>query len=221
MSGAEVLAAARQVVVAQIGGLQALVDDFDPAFLDVVELLASCAGKVFVAGSGTSGAIARRMAHLLSVCGTPSVPLQPMDALHGTMGAVSAGDVLIAISRGGKSTELNDLARRVRQRGAQTVALTSAPDSPLAQVADIVVRLPTDDVIDPGGVVAMGSTLVVGAWGDALATVLMRLKGYGWDQVLFTHPAGAVGQREDTPAPLPPLSFDRADSGQGQALKGV
>lgn len=201
----DILAAAREVVAKEMTGLEALIDRFDPAFLDVVRLLADCRGKVFVSGAGTSGAMAHRMAHLLSVCGTPAVPLQPMDALHGTMGALSSGDVLMAISRGGKSSELNDLSTRVQTRGVKVVAVTSNPDAPLAGLADIVVILPTDNVIDPGGVIAMGSTLVVGAWGDALATVLMRVKGYTWDQMLFTHPAGAVGEETHSLKPLEPL----------------
>jgi len=203
-----ILAAAHTVIENEVGGLRSLIDNFDPAFLDVVSLLSDCRGKVFISGSGTSGAMARRMAHLLSVCGTPSVPLQPMDAMHGSMGAVTGDDVLIAISRGGKSAELNELCHRVQARGAQVVALSSNPDAPLAALADITVILPTDDVIDPGGVIAMGSTLVVGAWGDALAAVLMRVKGYTWDQMLFTHPAGAVGEEAHDLEPLEPLHPD-------------
>jgi arabinose-5-phosphate isomerase len=207
-----ILEAARQVVRNEMGGLEALTGAIDDTFLALVDLILDCPGKVFVAGSGTSGAVAHRMAHLLSVCGTPSVPLQPMDALHGTMGAVVGGDLLLAISRGGKSDELNDLAARVRSQGVKVVALTSDAEAPLAGVADLVVLLPTDDVIDPGGVIAMGSTLVVGAFGDALAQVLMRLRGYSWEQVLFTHPAGAVGAEAHSGlAPLPPLS--QSDAG--------
>ncbi|MDR0782241.1 MAG: SIS domain-containing protein [Propionibacteriaceae bacterium] len=200
-----VLSAGRQVVATELSGLQSLVDNFDPAFAEVVNWLADCRGKVFVSGAGTSGAMAHRMAHLLSVCGTPALALQPADALHGTMGAVAAGDILIAISRGGKSAEINELCDRVRQRGAKAIALTSNPDSPLTRVVDLVVILPTDDQIDPGGVIAMGSTLVVGAWGDALATVLMRVRGYSWDEMLFTHPLGAVGEETHDLAPLDPL----------------
>ncbi|MDR0488512.1 MAG: SIS domain-containing protein [Propionibacteriaceae bacterium] len=200
-----IVEAGREVVANEVTGIQALVDNFDPRFVDVVEMLMKCQGMVFLSGSGTSGAIARRMAHLLSVCGTPSVPLQPMDALHGTMGAVTSSDVVIAISRGGKSGELNDLCERVKARGASVIALTSNPDAPLASISDLTVLLPTDDVIDPGGVIAMGSTLVVGAWGDALATVMMRVKGYTWEQMLFTHPAGAVGEETHILEPLKPL----------------
>nr|WP_277816676.1 SIS domain-containing protein [Microbacterium aquimaris] len=162
----------------------------------------SCTGKVFVTGSGTSGATARRMAHLLAVCGTPSTFIHPMDALHGTMGALAAGDVLISISRGGESAEINDFSTRAQRRSVSVVALTAEPESTLGRLADVTVTLITEGEGDPGGVIAMGSTLVTSVWGDALANILMRRRGYGWDQVLETHPAGAVGQITDLPDPL-------------------
>ncbi|MCB2176928.1 MAG: SIS domain-containing protein [Actinomycetales bacterium] len=207
--GSEVLAAAREAIRREGSGVTGVADRIDDTFLEVVTLLRSCTGKVFVTGSGTNGAVARRMAHLLSVCGTPSLFLPGMDALHGTMGAVVAGDVLITISRGGESGELNDLSARVRQRGVPVVALTANAESTLARLADVSVVLDADDEVDPGGVIAMGSTLMAAVWGDALAYVLMRLRGYGWDQVLFTHPAGAVGQIDGLPEALASLGPDR------------
>ena len=207
--GSEVLEAARKAIRLESGGVAGVADRIDDTFLEVVALLRSCTGKVFVTGSGTNGAVARRMAHLLSVCGTPSLFLPGMDALHGTMGAVVAGDVLITISRGGESGELNDLSARVRERGVPVVALTAAAESTLARLADVSVVLDADDEVDPGGVIAMGSTLMAAVWGDALAYVLMRLRGYGWDQVLFTHPAGAVGQIDALPEALASLGPDR------------
>src|SRR5690606_30155162 len=103
-----VLDAARDAVRREAAGVAAVADQLDETFLKAVELLADCTGKVFVVGSGTSGAIARRMAHLLSVSGTPSVFVHPMDALHGTMGAFAGNDILIGISRGGETAEIND-----------------------------------------------------------------------------------------------------------------
>lgn len=188
-------------------GVASTADQLDETFFAVVRLLADTKGKVFVTGSGTSGFIARRMAHLLSVCGTPAVFLQPMDALHGSMGAISQGDVLIAISRGGGSGEITDLTARAKDRGATTIAITATEGSPFTAVADIVVVLQSPDGAEPGGVIAMGSTLVVAAWGDALALTLMRLRDYTWAEVLHTHPAGAVGQIQQAPAELPPLAM--------------
>ncbi|GAA0485467.1 MAG: hypothetical protein ABS61_02165 [Microbacterium sp. SCN 70-18] len=196
------LDAARLVVTNEGAAVLAVADQIDDTFTEVVELLENCQGKVFVTGSGTSGAVARRMAHLLAVCGTPSTFIHPMDALHGTMGALAPGDVLISISRGGESAEINDFSTRAQRRSVKVVALTAEPDSALGRLADITVVLTTAGEGDPGGVIAMGSTLVTAVWGDALANILMRRRGYGWDQVLETHPAGAVGLITDLPAPL-------------------
>lgn len=202
---ATTLEAARELVRREGRGVTEVADQLDDTFVAAVDLVGGCTGKVFVTGSGTSGAVARRMAHLLSVCGTPAVFLPGMDALHGTMGAVVHGDLLVTISRGGESDELNDLSRRVQQRGVPVIALTATPTSTLAQVADLTVVVDAGPEVDPGGVIAMGSTLAVAAWGDALAAVLMQRRGYGWDEVLFTHPAGAVGKIEHVPdAPAVP-----------------
>ncbi len=202
----ELLRAGQEAVRREAAGVLAVAAHLDETFAKTVELLAACTGKVFVAGSGTSGAVARRMAHLLSVCGTPAAFMQPMDALHGSVGAIVDGDVLIAISHGGGTTEINDLCRLAQRRGVPVVALTAAPDSSFARQADVAVVLPDDEEADPGGVVAMGSTLAVAVWGDALATVLMRRTGYGWEQVLETHPAGAVGRITELPDALPGLA---------------
>ena len=200
------LDAAREVIRSESDAVAAVADQLDDSFLDAVEMLVSCTGKVFVTGSGTSGATARRMAHLLAVCGTPSMFIQPMDALHGTMGALTHGDILIAISKGGESDEINDFATRAKDRGVQVVAITSDPDATLAKASDLVVILHTAEGGDLGGVVAMGSTLVTSVWGDALAAVLMRRRGYSWDSFLHTHPAGAVGKMNTVPADLQSLA---------------
>lgn len=204
----ETLRTARELVRREGGGVAAVADQIDDTFLRAVDLVDACTGKVFVTGSGTSGAVARRMAHLLAVCGTPSIFLPGMDALHGTMGAVADGDLMFTISRGGESDELNDLSTRVQGRGVPVIALTAAPDSTLGRLADLTVVIDPGPEVDPGGVIAMGSTLATAVWGDALAAVLMRRRGYGWDQVLFTHPAGAVGKRAELPDALPPLGDD-------------
>lgn len=201
-----ILQAAKAAVRREAEGVAASVDDLDESFLEVVRIAYECTGKVFVTGAGTSGAVARRMAHLLSVSGTPSIFISGADALHGTMGALSPGDVLVAISRGGGSEEINELVVRAKERGvSKVVALTADPRSALATRSDVVVDLTMLPGIDPGEVIAMGSTLVTAAWGDALAVVLMQMRGYSWPSVLHSHPSGAVGQVHDAPAELEPL----------------
>lgn len=202
------IAAARQTIAAEAAAVAAVADQLDETFLDVFSQLLACTGKVFVVGSGTSGTIARRMAHLLSVCGTPAAYLQPMDALHGTMGVLQDGDVMITLSKGGETAEINDLMPLARRRGVRLIALTSAPASTMAQLADTVVTLEVPPESDPGDVIAMGSTLMTAVWGDALAILLMRQRGYSWAQMLETHPGGAVGQSDLVPEELAPIHED-------------
>lgn len=206
ISDEQMIAAARQTVRDEAAAVAAIAEQLDDTFLEVFRRLLACEGKVFVVGSGTSGTIARRMAHLLSFCGTPSAFLHPTDALHGTMGVLTSSDVIIAISRGGETAEINELMPRARGRGVPLIALTSASASTMARLADTVVTLEITEGADPGDVIAMGSTLAVAAWGDALAVLLMRQRGYTWAQMLETHPGGAVGQLSDAPADLEPIT---------------
>lgn len=201
-----VIEAARETVRREAAGVGSLADRLDDTFVDAVKIIHECEGKVFVTGAGTSGAIARRMAHLFSVCGTPSMFIQAADALHGTMGAMSPGDVLIAISRGGGSSEINELTRRAQDRGATVIALTAVLDSELGTAADLAVVVESPEGVDPGEVIAMGSTLVAAVWGDAVAYVLMRMRGYAWESVLHSHPSGAVGKLDHVPDALSPLA---------------
>ena len=210
MSGAQhtvpaetLLAAAREVVSREARALAGLVDQLDTSFLTVVETVAATTGKVITTGTGTSGIMAERLAHLLAVTGTPAFYLPCLDALHGGMGAITPTDVVIALSKGGQSVELTDLTSRLTSRGVHVVALTENPDSPFARAATTVAHVRTDPAdADLGGLIATGSTLVAGAWGDALAAVLMQLRGYSWSEVIDTHPGGIVGQQTDLPDPV-------------------
>lgn len=203
---AKLLETARRTVADEAAAVAAVADQLDDSFLDVYEQLLECTGKVFIVGSGTSGTIARRMAHLLSVCGTPSAFLHPMDALHGTMGVLADGDMLITISKGGETGEINELIDLAKRRGVRVIALTSNPESTMARGADTVVTLEIGEGADPGNVIAMGSTLVTAVWGDALAILLMRQRGYSWEKMLETHPGGAVGKMDTAPETLEPIA---------------
>jgi arabinose-5-phosphate isomerase len=207
--GTHALDVARRQIRLEADAVRAVADQLDVSFTAAAQLVLERPGKVFTVGSGTSGMVARRMAHLLSVCGRPSVFLHPMDALHGSSGALAAGDVVIAISKGGESAEINELCVLARSRGVSVIALTAKPQSALAGLADVTVTLTTSDDADPGGIVAMGSTLVTSVWGDALGYVLMHYNGYSWDQILGSHPAGAVGQRSELPTDLARVDTSR------------
>lgn len=193
----EVIGASRALVVREAEGVAAVAGLVgDESFREVVGTLLGMTGKVITAASGTSGMMARRLAHLLSVCGTPALFLDPTTGLHGSLGATAPGDVVIALSKGGGTGELTEFASRAKQRGATVIAITCRDASPLVDAADQVVVVPAGEG-DPGGAIAMGSTLVMAAWGDAVAYALMQLRGYSWEDFLFTHPLGNVGERAD------------------------
>jgi len=190
----EMVARAREVVRREAEAIQALCDQFDESLADVVELLLNCRGHVLVAGMGTSHAMAQRFAHLLSCCGTPALCIDAGDSLHGGSGAITAGDVLFIISKGGESEEVNTLADIAHARGAKVIAQTERPGSTLGRKSDAVFRVKASAGIDPYGMIATGSSLVNGAACDALCVLLLELRGYSPQAFHMTHPGGAVGK---------------------------
>lgn len=208
MQGAA-LARAQAVIRADADAITSTLGSLDEGFSAAARALAACAGKVLVTGSGTSGAISIRAAHLLSVGGTPSFHLSPADGLHGGLGVLRKGDVVLALSKGGSSKELNDFCTRARTLAGTLIVITAAPDSELARMADHVIRLRLPPGSDLGGIVATGSSLAAAALTDALVETARVARDYTWDQVLFTHPSGAVGR--DAEATLAALDRGTGD----------
>ncbi|MDX3925851.1 MAG: SIS domain-containing protein [Shinella sp.] len=185
---------ARQVIRADAAAVLGTLDGVDETFLAVAKKFIECKGKILVTGSGTSGAVASRAAHLLSVGGTPAFYLPPADGLHGGLGVLQPADLVLALSKGGSSDELNDFCGRAKTLCAGLISITADPKSPLAQMSDNVIQLTLPLDSDLGAVVATGSSLAAAAVTDALVEVCRIARGYGWDKLLFTHPAGAVGR---------------------------
>jgi D-arabinose 5-phosphate isomerase GutQ len=195
LSTADLLARARQVIAGEAQAVGALADQLDERLVQVVDLLLRCRGHVLVTGAGTSQAIARRFAHLLSCSGTPALAIDAGDGLHGGAGAITPDDLVFVISKGGQSAEINQLAQIARQRGATVVVQTEAPESPLGQMSDAVLPVRASAAVDPYGMIATGSSLVNAAAGDVLCVLLLELRGYSLADFGQTHPGGAVGQR--------------------------
>lgn len=211
----EAVVAATRFIQAEAQLVAGTVAKIDSQFEALAARMMDVTGKVVFSGSGTSGYIARRAAHLFSVCGTPAMFLHPADALHGGVASVQPQDLLVVLSKGGRTREVNELARLVTGAGIYVVALTSRENSELATIADRTIVLPSDGFSDPGGLIAMGSTLAHSAWLDGLAYVLMRAKRYDFERVLHSHPGGAVGHVTDVPAPLDGLTLTRPDEPVG------
>jgi arabinose-5-phosphate isomerase len=195
MNDTELLTLARDVVETEAKGILSLSNQIDDNFTRAVKLLFSCQGHVLVSGSGTSHAVAGRMAHLMTVCGTPALLLDAGDSPHGGAAAVTEKNVLIALSKGGTTKELVFLASVAKERGAKIIAMTENPGSELGLLADVVLKVVAPLEGDPFGMIATGSSLMNCALGDALCVVLLHMRGYSVEQFGATHPGGAVGDK--------------------------
>jgi len=174
--------------------LQLLGEQITPAVADVVGLIYNCPGHVLVAGAGTSRAVAVRFAHLLACCGTPALPINAADALHGGAGSIKKGDVIYIISKGGESREINRFAEIAKSRGAKIISQTEKPQSTLGKKSDAIFHIVAPSDVDPYGMIATGSSLVNSAAGNILCELLLEKRGYTKEQFGATHPEGAVGK---------------------------
>jgi D-arabinose 5-phosphate isomerase GutQ len=195
MNQEEIILFAKQVIKQEASGVMTLVDQIDESFVKAAMLMLNCKGHVLVSGSGTSHSVARRLAHLLSVCGTPSLLIDAGDSQHGLSGAVTANDVVITLSKGGSSSEVIFLAKVAKSRGATVISITEKPESELGKLSDAVLKVIAPSEGDPFGMIATGSSLINAAYGDALCVVLLKLRGYTLEQFGATHPGGAVGKK--------------------------
>lgn len=194
MTDHEMLELGREVVRAEAAAIEAVAEQLDPAFVAAARLVAGCPGVILTTGSGTSGTIARRLAHLLATCGMHAFFVHPADALHGPSAAVAPGDVLIALSKAGKSAEINHFALVARQRGGQVISLTWKPDSELAELSDVVLVQPNAVEAEGEGVLPFGSTLAAGALCDALCLAVKTMRGFDLATLTQTHPSGATAE---------------------------
>ncbi len=160
-----------------------------------LHLLESCQGKVIVCGVGKSGLIGQKIAQTLASTGTMAVFVNPSDALHGGLGVVASGDVVIALSNSGETDELLAIMPTFRQRGVTVIAIVGSLDSTLARQADTVLDASVDKEACPLNLAPTTSTTVALAIGDALAMALMDAKGLTAEDFAANHPAGRLGKR--------------------------
>ena len=194
MEANQILEQARAMIRAEAEAVMGVADQLGEAFVQMVRLVSECQGRILTTGAGTSGTIARRMAHLLGTCGMPAFYMSAADALHGPSALVGPDDVLIALSKAGRSAEINQFARVARQRGGTVISWTQEPESELAKLSDVVLVIRPDVSGEGEGVLPFGSTLANGAVADALTIVAKRLRGFDLATLAQTHPSGATGE---------------------------
>jgi arabinose-5-phosphate isomerase len=160
-----------------------------------LSLLANCSGKVVLLGVGKSGVIAQKIAQTLTSTGTVGVFVHPSDALHGSLGIITAGDVVIALSNSGETEEILSLLPALKQRNISLIAIVGNIRSSLAQNAEVVLDASVDQEACPLNLAPTTSTTVALAIGDALAMTLMQEKGWTAEDFASNHPAGNLGKR--------------------------
>jgi arabinose-5-phosphate isomerase len=191
--------AGRRVIDTEIEGLRALRDtingDFSMAVAVINSMKQTRHGRLIVAGIGKSGHIARKLAATLASTGTPSYFVHPGEASHGDLGMVTEHDVVLLLSNSGENAELSDLIHYTRRFAIPLIAMTSKPESTLAQHADIKLILPHVPEACPNGMAPTTSTTMMLALGDALAVALLERMGLTKEQFRVFHPGGKLGQQ--------------------------
>ena len=185
----------KNVFEIEIEALQSVVKNMSSDFGRAVQIIAGCRGRVVVTGIGKSGIIANKIAATLTSTGTPAIYVHAGDALHGDIGIISAGDVIIAIGKSGESGELNTLLPIVRKIGARIIAITASGQSRMAKSADIVLELMIPREACPLNLAPTSSTTASLVLGDAIAIALMKLKKVSTADYARSHPGGQLGRR--------------------------
>lgn len=175
--------------------IAALQEQLDESFVEAVDAVLACQGHVVVSGAGTSSAVARRLAHLLTCVGAPALFLDAGQSAHGSAAAVRAEDIVLAISKGGETDELTNLVRVAREKQAKVISLTENKQSSMARLSDVVLCMKVDKSVDGHGVIALGSSLAAAALGDALCFAVLSVQEWDEAEFLKVHPGGAVGKR--------------------------
>lgn len=186
---------AREVLTTEAEAILRLRDRLGETFIRSVELLASCQGRVVWSGMGKSGIVCRKLAATMSSTGTPALFLHPAEAIHGDLGMVAPGDVVVALSNSGETEELVNLVEFLKRLGTPLVVITSNPTSSLARRADIHLDLAVDREACPHNLAPTASTTAALALGDALAMAVSVRKGFRPQDFALLHPGGKLGKR--------------------------
>jgi arabinose-5-phosphate isomerase len=173
----------------------ALASDMVGSFAAALETLRTCKGRVIVTGMGKSGHVGLKVAATLSSTGTPAYFVHPSEASHGDLGMITSDDVVLAFSWSGETMELGNIVSYSRRFAVPLIAVTSNPDSTLAQAAEIVLALPQVKEACPHGLAPTTSTLIQLALGDCLAMALLESKGFTAVDFKALHPGGQLGAR--------------------------
>jgi len=191
----EALAKAREAIAIEVSAVRALEARIDENFARAVELILNCRGRVVVTGMGKSGAVGRKLAATLASTGTPSLFLHPAEGLHGDLGMVAVGDVLIVLSQSGWTDEIAPIIEAMKRIQVPIIAFTGRLHSPLADQAEVTINVSVEREACPLGLAPTASTTAQMAMGDALAAAVMTARRFTREDFAALHPAGTLGRK--------------------------
>lgn len=186
---------ARKVLEIEAEAIRELIPRLDESFDRAVETLYCCAGRVVATGMGKSGFIAQKISATLASTGSPSLFLHPAEAIHGDLGRIVKGDLLLAVSNSGDTEEILALVPWLKRLGSAVVALTGNPRSQLAQSADVHLDVSIRTEACPLGLAPTASTTAALAMGDALSMALLERRGFTVEDFAVLHPGGRLGKK--------------------------
>ncbi len=190
-----ILEEAKKVIRVEAEALLALADAIDGEFERAVRLILSSKGRVVVTGMGKSGLVGQKIASTMASTGTPSFFLHPAEGIHGDLGMIMRGDVVIAISNSGETEEVVRILPVIKRLGASLVAMTGNLSSTLAKAGDALLDVSVKEEACPLGLAPTASTTATLAMGDALAVALLLERGFKAEDFALFHPGGALGKK--------------------------
>lgn len=185
---------AKEVIEIEASSILKLKERIGQAFLEAVQILYDCKGRVIITGMGKSGIIGKKIAATFSSTGTPSFFLHPAESTHGDSGAITREDVIIAISNSGETPELLQLLPLIKRFDIKLIALTGRKNSSLSLKSDVALDVSVEKEACPLGLAPTASTTATLAMGDTLAVCLLEKRGFTSEDFLVFHPSGSLGK---------------------------
>ncbi len=190
-----ILEEAKRVIRVEAEALTALAESLDGEFEKAVRMILDAHGRVVVTGMGKSGLICQKIASTMASTGTPAFFLHPAEGIHGDLGMIMKGDVVIAVSHSGETEEVLRILPVIKRLGAQLIAMSGNRNSTLARSGDVYLDIAIKEEACPLGLAPTASTTATLAMGDALAVALLVERGFKAEDFALFHPGGSLGKK--------------------------
>jgi len=179
----------------EIDAIKFVKSKLSDSFIDAVEAIYNCKGRVILTGMGKSGQIAKKIAATLASTGTPSYFLHPAEGVHGDLGMIVKGDIVLALSNSGETEEIKRLLPIIKRLGIILIAIVGETNSTLAKFSDYVIDSAVEKEACSLNLAPTASTTAALALGDAIAIALVSKKGFKTEDFALLHPSGVLGKK--------------------------